>query len=153
MKEFYRSGEVAKICKCSADTLRHYERLGLIQEPLRSENRYRKYPKETIHRVKQIQAALRIGFTLNELSKIFKIRDQDGVPCKNVRDLAETKLQQLDEQIEHITATREQLKQLIKEWDKLLTQKSPDARAGLLDKLVGKDIGFKNNSNLNRRIK
>src|SRR5262245_5268022 len=75
MKDFYRSGEIAKICGCSPDTLRHYERLGLIQKPLRSENRYRKYPKEIIHRVKQIQAALRIGFTLKELSKIFRIRD------------------------------------------------------------------------------
>jgi DNA-binding transcriptional MerR regulator len=153
MKEFYRSGELAKICGCSPDTIRHYEQLGLIQKPLRSENRYRKYSKETIHRIKQIQAALRIGFTLNELSKIFKIRDQDGVPCKNVRELAETKLQQLTEQIEQMSATREQLKQLIKEWDKLLTQKPPGERAGLLDELIGKDIGFKHNSNLNRRIK
>jgi DNA-binding transcriptional MerR regulator len=153
MKEFYRSGELAKICGCSPDTIRHYEQLGLIQKPLRSENRYRKYSKETIHRIKQIQAALRIGFTLNELSKIFKIRDQDGVPCKNVRELAETKLQQLTEQIEQMSATREQLKQLIKEWDKLLTQKPHGERAGLLDELIGKDIGFKHNSNLNRRIK
>lgn len=153
MKDFYRSGELARICGCSPDTIRHYEQLGLIQKPLRSENRYRKYSKETIHRVKQIQAGLRIGFTLNELSKIFKIRDHDGVPCKNVRDLAETKLQQLNEQIEQMTAAREQLKQLIKEWDKLLTQKPPGERAGLLDELIGKDIGFKHNSNLNRRIK
>ena len=153
MKGFYRSGELAKICGCSPDTVRHYEQLGLIQKPLRSENRYRQYPKETIHRVKQIQAALKIGFTLNELSKIFKIRDKDGVPCKNVRDLAETKLQQLEEQINQMTMTREQLKQLIKEWDKLLTQKPPGERAGLLSELVGKDIGFKQNSNLSRRIK
>lgn len=153
MKDFYRSGELARICGCSPDTIRHYEQLGLIQKPLRSENRYRKYSKETIHRVKQIQAALRIGFTLNELSKIFKIRDHDGVPCKNVRDLAETKLQQLNEQIEQMRGAREQLKQLIKEWDKLLTQKPPGERAGLLDELIGKDIGFKHNSNLNRRIK
>jgi DNA-binding transcriptional MerR regulator len=153
MKEFYRSGEIARICKCSPDTIRHYERLGLIQKPLRSENRYRQYPKETIHRVNQIQAALRIGFTLNELSKIFKIRDQDGVPCKNVRDLAEAKLRQLDGQIKQMIATRKQLKQLITEWDKLLTHKASGERAGLLDELIGKEIGFKHNSNLKRRIK
>jgi DNA-binding transcriptional MerR regulator len=135
MKEFYRSGEIAQICECSPDTLRHYERLGLIHKPLRSENRYRKYPKETIHRVKQIQAAMKIGFTLKELSKIFKIRDNDGVPCKSVRDLAELKLQQLQKEIEQMVATREQLHQLIKEWDKLLKQKGPG------------------DSNLNRRIK
>ena len=153
MKEFYRSGEIAKICGCSPDTLRHYESLGLIKKPGRSENRYRKYPKETIHRVKQIQAALRIGFTLKELSKIFAIRDHDGIPCKNVRNLAEIKLQELQQKIEQMTAARGQLKQLIKEWDKLLKQKGPDSRAGLLDKLVGKEIVFKHNSNLNRRIK
>jgi DNA-binding transcriptional MerR regulator len=153
MKEFYRSGEIAQICECSPDTLRHYERLGLIHKPLRSENRYRKYPKETIHRVKQIQAAMKIGFTLKELSKIFKIRDNDGVPCKSVRDLAELKLQQLQKEIEQMVATREQLHQLIKEWDKLLKQKGPGERAGLLDELVHKDIGIRKNSNLNRRIK
>jgi len=153
MKEFYRSGEIAKICECSPDTLRHYERHGLIHKPLRSENRYRKYPKETIHRVKQIQAALKIGFTLKELSKIFNIRDHDGVPCKNVRDLAGIKLQQLQKEIEQMLATREQLQQLIKEWDKLLKQKGPDVRAGLLDELVHKEIGIRRNSILKRRIK
>jgi DNA-binding transcriptional MerR regulator len=153
MKEFYRSGEIAKICGCSPDTIRHYERLGLIHKPLRSENRYRKYSKETIHRVKQIQAALRIGFSLQELSKIFQIRDHDGIPCKNVRDLAEMKLQQLQEQIHEMVSTREQLQQLIKEWDQLLKQKASGERAGLLDKLVQKDIGTKRNSNLRRRLK
>lgn len=153
MKEFYRSGEIAKICGCSPDTLRHYERLGLIHKPLRSENRYRKYPTETIHRVKQIQAALRIGFSLKELSKIFHTRDHDGVPCKNVRDLAEMKLHQLQEQIQQMIANREQLQQLIQDWDKSLKQKAAGERAGLLDELVQKQIGTKQNSNLNRRIK
>jgi DNA-binding transcriptional MerR regulator len=153
MKEFYRSGEIARICGCSSDTLRHYERLGLIQKPLRSENRYRKYSKETIHRVKQIQAALRIGFTLKELSKIFRIRDHDGAPCKSVRDLAEIKLQQLQEKIQEMNATREQLQELIKEWDKLLQEKGTDERVGLLDGLVRKEIGVKRDLNLTRRIK
>lgn len=153
MKEFYRSGEIARICECSPDTLRHYERLGLIHKPLRSENRYRKYPKETIHRVRQIQAALKIGFTLVELSKIFKIRDNDGAPCKTVRDLAEIKLQQLQEQIQQMILAREQLQKLIKEWDKSLQQKKPGERAGLLDELVVKQIGFKQNSKLKRRIR
>lgn len=153
MKKFYRSGEIAKICECSPDTIRHYEELELIQKPLRSENRYRKYPKETIHRVKKIQAALKLGFTLKELSKIFRIRDHDGVPCKNVRDLAEVKLQELQEKIEQMTVTRDQLRQLIKEWDKLLQEKGEDKRAGLLDELVHKQIGFKQNLHLNRRIK
>jgi DNA-binding transcriptional MerR regulator len=153
MKDFYRSGEIAKICGCSPDTLRHYERLGLIHKPLRSENRYRKYSTETIQRVKQIQAALRIGFSLKELSKIFHVRDHDGVPCKNVRDLAEMKLQQLQEQIQQMISTRKELQRLIQQWDKLLKQKAPGERAGLLDELVQKHIGTKQNFNLRRRQK
>ena len=96
MKDFYRSGELAKICGCSPDSIRHYESLGLIQKPVRSANRYRQYPKETIHRVKQIQAALTIGFTLKELSKIFKVRDSNGAPCHDVRDLAQMKLHEIE---------------------------------------------------------
>ena len=156
MKAFYRSGEIAKICGCSPDTIRHYEDLGLIEKPVRSENRYRQYPQKTIDRVKQIRAALTIGFSLNELSRIFKIRDTNGIPCAEVRDLAKAKLHEVQLQIRQMNMTREKLQQLIKEWDELLKLKPPGKRAGLLGQLERKQIVFSNNpksSNLKRSKK
>jgi DNA-binding transcriptional MerR regulator len=146
MKDFYRSGELAKICGCSADTIRHYEFLGLIQKPLRSANRYRQYPKETIDRVKQIQAALAIGFTLKELSKIFKVRDSNGIPCHDVRDLAEIKLKELESNIKQLHESRKKLQQLIQEWDHRLAQYPKGKRAGLLEQLASQQIKVTRNS-------
>jgi DNA-binding transcriptional MerR regulator len=152
MKKFYRSGELAKICGCSPDTIRHYESLGLIQKPVRSANRYRQYPKETIHRVKQIQAALMIGFTLKELTKILKVRDSNGIPCHDVHDLAQIKLQELELNIQQMIESREKLKHLIEAWDKRLKNQK-GTRAGLLEHLAQQEIKVARNSNLKRRRK
>ncbi|HSE43373.1 MAG TPA: MerR family transcriptional regulator, partial [Acidobacteriota bacterium] len=154
MKAFYRSGELAKICGCSPDTIRHYESLGLIPKPVRSANRYRQYPKETIDRVRQIQAALTIGFSLKELSEIFKVRDSNGIPCHAVRDLAEAKLKQLESNIKQMLESRQKLHQLIKQWDKRLAHQPKEKRAMLLEQLAHHPIGLPRNSkssNLKRR--
>ncbi|HEY6147592.1 MAG TPA: MerR family transcriptional regulator [Thermoanaerobaculia bacterium] len=80
--EFLRSGELAKASGVSADTLRHYERRGLVPRPRRLENGYRAYPVETVRRVTLIQRALSVGFTLDELSRIFEARDGGRAPCR-----------------------------------------------------------------------
>lgn len=71
---FWRVGELAKAAGISTDTLRHYERKGVLPRPRRSRNGYREYPKEALERVGMIRQALAVGFTLDELSAVFKIR-------------------------------------------------------------------------------
>jgi DNA-binding transcriptional MerR regulator len=75
------SGELADLAGVSRDTLRHYERKGVLPRPLRSQNSYRQYPPEALQRVQLVRRALSVGFTLDELAKVLKVRDGGGAPC------------------------------------------------------------------------
>ena len=69
-KEFLNSGELAKSAGVSTDTLRHYERKGVLTRPLRGRNGYRQYPASALDRVRLVRRALAVGFTLDELAGI-----------------------------------------------------------------------------------
>jgi MerR family mercuric resistance operon transcriptional regulator len=66
----YRSGDVSKLCNVNRETLRYYERIGLIPEPSRSNSGYRLYPEDTIHRLMFIKRMQELGFTLSEIDKL-----------------------------------------------------------------------------------
>jgi len=119
----------------SADTLRLYERKGLVS-PLRTENGYRCYSAESVARVRLIRAALSIGFTIEDLARILKVRDAGGAPCHAVRDLAEAKLRALDFQIEQLSALRGDLRRVLKDWDAKLKTARGGQRARLLEGLA-----------------
>jgi MerR family transcriptional regulator, Zn(II)-responsive regulator of zntA len=131
-----RSGTVARLVDVSPDTLRLYERKGLLRAPLRSANGYRCYSPESVARVRLIRAALSIGFTLDELARILKIRDAGGVPCHKVRSLAAAKLSGLERHIDELVRLREQLRTVLESWDQLLHQTPNPERAGLLEALA-----------------
>src|SRR5947209_17576098 len=77
-----RSGELARQAGVSPDTLRHYERRGLLPPPQRSAAGYRLYSNEALGRVRLIRGALSTGFTVNELGAILADRDRGGAPCR-----------------------------------------------------------------------
>ena len=131
----YRIGKVAEETKLSADTLRYYERIGLIPKASRGANGYREYPPETIDRVKLIQSALALGFTLRELQQILRTRDKGGIPCKEVRLLAADKLSQVETRIRSLKTARKLLQRVIRAWDEKLSNTTPGTRAGLLETL------------------
>ena len=138
-QEYLRSGELARLAGVSTDTLRHYERKGLLVRPRRSANGYREYPGGALDRVRLVRSALGIGFTVNELAGILGVRDRGGAPCHQVRALAGTKLTDLENQLGELTALRDELRRLLKNWDALLAKNPPPERAGLLESLVAND--------------
>lgn len=79
------AGELAAAVGVSTDTLRHYERKGVLPRPGRTANGYRHYPETALERVSMIRQALAVGFTLDELAAILNERDNGGLPCKKVR--------------------------------------------------------------------
>ncbi|MFY9562287.1 MAG: MerR family transcriptional regulator [Terriglobales bacterium] len=85
----FHSGELAKATGVSADTIRHYERIGVLPKAVRSTSGYRVYPQSAVERVRVVQRALRIGFTLAELSEVLKARDAGGALCQRVFELAQ----------------------------------------------------------------
>lgn len=132
---FLRSGELARLAKISTDTLRHYERKGLLKRPSRSVNGYREYPAWALDRVRLIRGALAIGITLDELGEILAVRDRGGAPCRQVRDLTAQKLTQLEARLAQLTELRNELRKLLKDWDKRLESHAAPERAGLLESI------------------
>lgn len=131
----HRSGEIARRAGVSTDTLRHYERKGLLAKPRRLVNGYRAYSTEALERVLLIQRALAVGFTLDELARLFRARDRGQPPCREVRAIARRKLVDLEQQLEDLTRFREDLKRLLEEWDARLA-KTGAAPARLLESLA-----------------
>jgi len=129
------SGELADLAGVSRDTLRHYERKGVLPRPLRGHNGYRQYPREALQRVQLVRRALSVGFTLDELAKVLKVRDAGGAPCEEVRKLATQKLINVQDQLRELSALRDDLQHTLKDWDTRLARRSKGKRANLLESL------------------
>lgn len=107
--------------------------------PARQQNGYRSYPSETVDRVLLIQRALSIGFTIKELGRILKNRDRGGTPCRQVRELAATKLKDIELRLLNLQKVRIELRQLLTIWDEKLSRTPEGQRAGLLDGLLSRN--------------
>jgi DNA-binding transcriptional MerR regulator len=136
-EKHFRSGELAEATGVSRDTLRHYERLGLLPRPRRTRSNYRQYAPDAVQRVQLIQRALSVGFSLAELTRVLRVRDAGGAPCRQVRALAADKLREIDRRLGELVAMRQLLKQLIVDWDERLKRTPDGQRAGLLELLPG----------------
>jgi DNA-binding transcriptional MerR regulator len=132
-------GELARRTEVSRDTLRFYERRGLLEAPERRANGYRFYPPEAIERVVWIRRVLAAGFTIDELASILAERRKDGAPCRRVRALGAAKLAELEERRRELEAASAVLRELLAEWDERLAATAPGERAGLLDALVARN--------------
>jgi DNA-binding transcriptional MerR regulator len=132
----HRSGEIARRAGVSSDTLRHYERKGLLAKPRRLENGYRMYPPEALDRVRLVQRALAVGFTLDELARLLRARDRGQPPCREVRALAEQKLRDVEQQMEDLSRFREALDRMLRDWDVRLAKANGKSPAWLLESLA-----------------
>ena len=135
-KEFFNSGELAKAAGVSTDTLRHYERKGVLALPKRERNGYRRYPADAFDRVRLVRKALAVGFTLDELAGILRVRDGGGAPCHEVRALAAAKLASIESQLSDLIALRDELQSTLKDWDGRLKRKPANTPAYLLESIA-----------------
>ncbi len=133
IRTHWLAGELAKAAGVSTDTLRHYERKGVLGRPRRASNGYRLYPENALKRVLLVRRALSVGFTLDELARILNERAKGGAPCRKVRQLVAEKLLNVEQQIIALTALREELSLTLADWDERLLTASPDTQVGLLD--------------------
>src|SRR5499426_3655799 len=84
-------GQVAKQAKVNIETLRYYERRGLIPRPHRTVSNYRVYSSENLRRVKFIKQAQGLGFSLQEIKKLLALRATPRARCADVRTMQLTK--------------------------------------------------------------
>ncbi len=103
-------GNLASACGVNIETIRYYQRLGLISEPPKPVSGYRVYTQETVTRVRFIKRAQQLGFSLQEIDELLQL--SEGA-CQDVRIRAEAKRQQIEAQIRDLMALRTTLDNLI----------------------------------------
>jgi MerR family mercuric resistance operon transcriptional regulator len=105
-------GKVAKAADVGVETIRFYEREGLIAAPPRRRSGYREYPEDTVRRVRFIRHAKELGFTLREIAELLSMRVDERTSCAEVRALARTKIADVDERIAALQRMRDALDRL-----------------------------------------
>ena len=130
--------ELAREVGVSTDTLRHYERCGLLPGTTRTASGYRRYAPDAADRVRLIQRALVIGFSLKELAQVIAQRDANQPPCRRVRAMVGERLGLLERRIADLLALRDELRALLIEWDERLGGTKPGELAHLLETLAGR---------------
>ena len=108
-------GEVAKQAQVCIETLRYYERLGLVAPPPRNGSNYRLYPQEAVRRVQFIKRAQQLGFSLNEITELLALRATPETPCADIRTHALAKIDTIEAKIRALHAMKHALAQLVEE--------------------------------------
>ncbi len=103
-------GRLAKAANVNIETIRYYQRISLLDEPKKPLSGYRVYPENYISRIHFIKKAQRMGFKLSEIAELIQLDDGQ---CENVRERAERKRQQIDQQIIDLKSLRKTLDVLI----------------------------------------
>lgn len=135
MTDVLSAKAAARASGVSTDTLRHYERKGLLPRVPRTASGHRRYSAATVERVLLIQRALVVGFSLDDLGRVLSVRDRGGAPCQEVRALVGQRLEALQRQIEDLVALRDELRALLAQWDAILAKTPTGKPARLLERL------------------
>ena len=102
-------GRLAKDAGVSVETVRFYEREGLIAQPARPDAGYRNYDQQTARRIRFIREAQELGFSLTEIGQLLSLRVDPKRSCVQVKDAAEAKIASIDEKIATLRTMRKAL--------------------------------------------
>lgn len=108
-------GAVARQAGVNVETIRYYQRIGLLREPARPPGGVRRYPAETVERLRFVKRAQDLGFSLEEVAELLRLND--GVHCRDARGLAARKLELVEARIRDLSAVRRTLRGLIARCD------------------------------------
>jgi Hg(II)-responsive transcriptional regulator len=109
-----RIGEVASRAGVNIDTLRYYERRGLLEPPARRPSGYRLYGEDSVRIVRFIKRAQELGFTLADVEDLLRLASGGPDSCREVRALASAKIAEMEQRIATLEAMRRSLQSLVK---------------------------------------
>ena len=112
-QETLRIGEVAAQAEVNIQTLRYYERRGLLKEPERRPSGYRTYPPEAVRVVRFIKKSQDLGFTLREVEELLRLRENRSRSRAKVQAIALAKIRDIDEKTHRLRAIRKALNVLV----------------------------------------
>jgi MerR family copper efflux transcriptional regulator len=132
--ESLTSGELAGRCGVNLQTLRYYEREGLLPEPPRTAAGYRTFPPDSVTRVQFIKHAQALGFTLEEVKELLALRVDPMTTCADVQKRAEAKVADIERKIKRLEAIKAALTELAA----ACSGEGPASSCSLLEALEGR---------------
>ena len=128
-------GQVARRAGVGVETIRFYERKGLIDEPPRKASGYRQYKDEDISRLTFIQQAKTLGFSLNEIGDLLSLRAKPGTTSREIKQMTEAKLADIESKIKMLKRMQRTLKKLVEK----CPGKGPTSKCPILETLDSGD--------------
>ena len=129
--------KVAKAADIGVETVRFYERQGLIAQPPRRQSGYRQYPPDTIRRLRFIRRAKDLGFTLKEIGELLDLRVDPTRSCTDVRALAKAKMADIEAKMLDLARIQAALTELVR----TCRGKGPTSACPILDALDEREAG------------
>jgi Hg(II)-responsive transcriptional regulator len=108
-----RTSEVAAQAHVNTQTLRYYERRGLLPEPERTHSGYRSYTPEAVRVVRFVKRAQQLGFTLDEVEELLHLAQGGPASCEEAKAMARTRIADLQHRIEELAGMRDALARLV----------------------------------------
>lgn len=130
-------GKVAKEASVNIETIRFYEKKGLLPKPPRSRSGYRQYSPETVSRVRFIKRSQELGFSLEEIAELLSLRVEPGTTCGDVKRKAEEKLGDIEKKIRDL----KQMKSALSSLASRCRGKGPTSECPILEHLDEKEAG------------
>lgn len=112
--EMLTIGQLAKKADVNIETIRYYERRGLIPKPHRRDSGYREYSDETAKRILFIKHAKDLGFSLKEVHELLSLKVSPGTTCSDVKSKAEEKIAEIEDKIKILQKMKKALLKLTK---------------------------------------
>src|SRR5256886_5913188 len=130
-------GELAKRAHVTVQTVRFYERLKLLPDPQRKDSGYRIYSEPDLKRLLFVRQAKSLGFSLDEIRDILRMRERGHCPCGEVITIAERHLRAVEQQLHNLSKFRDGLSRAVKQWKKSCSQTlSADAICALIERML-----------------
>lgn len=129
--EIFSIGQVARRACVGVETIRFYEREGLLEEPVRRASGYRQYSEEVVKQIRFIKRAQQLGFSLKEIRELLTLRVDGQTSCERVKERAAAKLAEVEQKIVELQRMRQALLQVAS----LCAGEGPRSRCPMLDAL------------------
>ncbi len=108
-----RIGELAQATGTKAETIRYYEREGILPYADRTDSNYRDYSKDHLATLTFVRRARELGFSMAQVRELLALSDRDDKPCQDVDRLARSQIDEVQRKIDDLTAMRDELSRML----------------------------------------
>ena len=119
MASTYTLGSLARAVGVGAETVRYYERVGLLVPPLRAANGYRRYDEAALARLRFVRQAAALGFSLAEIADILREAKEGNTPCPMVREIIVRRIAENQRKIKEMQKLQRKMEKALQDWSKM----------------------------------